>query len=377
MDDLQTTQVQVPEGVIDFGVGQPDISLLPLKSLRAASEHWFSQHQSELLQYGASLGDGKFRHTLSQFLSTRYGTPVPANQLMVTTGASQALDLVCTRFTKPGDTVFVEAPTYFLALLTFRDHGLNVVGIPVDEHGLRIDALKAALAVHRPTLLYTVPTFQNPSGFTLSSARRQELLALAESHNFLVVADEVYHLLDFGTKPPAPLAISADSERVISFGSFSKICAPGLRLGWVQTSATHLNTLADAGLVESGGGLNPFTSGVMRSMITLGLLDSCLDHLRDVYARRSRVLCSALREHAPQLIFADPVGGFFVWAQLPDGRRVADVMSNAARQKVGFQQGTRFSRDDAFASHLRLCFAHYDDADLVDGAKRIARALVP
>lgn len=377
MIDLQTTQMQVPEGVIDFGVGQPDLSLLPLQSLRAASEHWFGRNQTELLQYGAGLGDGKFRHTLSQFLSSRYGTPVPADQLMVTTGASQALDLVCTRFTKPGDTVFVEAPTYFLALLTFRDHGLNVVGIPVDEHGLRMDALAAALTKHQPTLLYTVPTFQNPSGITLSSDRRQQLLALAQSNNFLVVADEVYHLLDFGNKPPAPLAISADSERVISFGSFSKICAPGLRLGWVQTSAAHLNTLAHAGLVESGGGLNPFTSGVMRSMIELGLLDSCLDHLREVYARRSRVLCSVLREHAPQLTFSEPLGGFFVWVQLPDGRRVADVMASAERHKVDFQQGTRFSRDDAFASHLRLCFAHYDDADLVDGAKRIALAIVP
>ncbi|MDQ6611265.1 MAG: PLP-dependent aminotransferase family protein, partial [Gemmatimonadota bacterium] len=282
----RTTQVNVPEGMIDFGVGQPTASLLPLDALRTAANHRLNEGRTDLLAYGADLGDDHFRLALSEFLALRYRATVSAGDLMITASASQALDLICTRFTKHGDTIFVEEPTYFLALLIFRDHGLNVVGIPMDGDGLRIDALEDALTRHRPVFIYSIPTFQNPTAITLAAERRAQLVALAEQHDFLIVADEVYHLLDFGTAPPLPLATYGAGGHVLSLGSFSKICAPGLRLGWVQSPVQHLNTLTGAGLVESGGGLNPFTSGIVRSMLELDLQSACLDHLRRVYGER-------------------------------------------------------------------------------------------
>lgn len=372
-----TMRREAASGVIDFGIGQPSLSLLPVDELRTASDHFLSQGNPVPLQYGADHGEPQFRSTLAEFLGRHYAAPVSADQLLITAGASQSLDLICTRFTKPGDTIFVEEPTYFLALLVFRDHGLNVVGIPIDENGMRTDALEDALTRHKPVLIYTIPTFQNPSAVTLSAERRTRMLALSEAHNFLIVADEVYHLLDFGTAPPPPQPIAAHSEsgRVLSLGSFSKICAPGLRLGWIQSSPAHLDTLTASGLVQSGGGLNPFTSGVMRSLIELGLADSCLNHFRKVYRDRSVLLANLLREHLSEVSFTQPHGGFFIWVQLPSGRDVADVKRAADEHGVSFQAGTRFGAAKSLSQFLRLSFAHYDAENLEEGVRRLAKAV--
>lgn len=377
MTAAPTMRREALEGVIDFGIGQPSLSLLPVNELRTAADHFLAQGNPLLLQYGADHGDTNFRHTLSGFLSRHYATTVPADHLLVTAGASQSVDLICTRFTKHGDTIFVEEPTYFLALLVFRDHGLNVVGIPIDEHGMRVDALEEALTRHHPVLIYTIPTFQNPSAITLSAERRVRLLELSEAHNFLIVADEVYHLLDFGTAPPPPKPLAAHSAtgRVLSLGSFSKICAPGLRLGWIQSSPVHLDTLTGSGLVQSGGGLNPFTSGVMRSLIELGLADTCLEYFRTVYRKRSAVLGNALREHLPDASFTQPDGGFFIWLQLPTGRDVAEIKPVAERQGVNFQAGTRFGSAKVLSQFARLSFAHYDEENIVEGVKRLAKSI--
>jgi DNA-binding transcriptional MocR family regulator len=361
--------------IIDIGKGQPSLSLLPLAGWRTATDHCLAQGDAGLLQYGADEGNAAFRNSLAQFLSRRYAMPVTAAELVVSAGVSQALDLVCTRFTRPGDTIFVEEPTYFLALEIFRDHGLQVVGIPIDGDGIRIDALQDALVHHRPAFLYTIPSFQNPTGTTMSVARREQLMAVSHTHDLLVVADEVYHLLDFGTAPLPPLAAYCQSARVLSLGSFSKICAPGLRLGWVQGAPDVLRTITKSGVVQSGGGLNPFVSGVMRSLIDLGLADAVLDGLRRVYAERSAVLCRTLRERLPAVTFVEPTGGYFVWAQLPAARSAAEFLPVAMAGGAAFHVGTRFSSGGGFAPHLRLSFAHYDAPALEEGVRRLAHAL--
>lgn len=372
---LRITQVNIPTGMIDLGIGQPTPSLLPVEAVRAAADHRLNEINREYLAYGADQGDGFFRNALAKFLSNRYRIPVQRDELFVTASASQALDLICTRFTKPGDTIFVEEPSYFLALLIFRDHGLNVIGVPADANGLRVDALTALLAQHKPIFFYTIPTFQNPSGATLTTERREQLVALAGQHDFFIVADEVYHLLDFGNAPPSPMAKYIDSGRVLSLGSFSKIAAPGLRLGWVQTSRTMLDTLITSGIIESGGGLNPFTSGIARSLLELGLLDSGLDYLRRVYSERSTALCEALHEQLPSMKFVEPKGGFFVWLQLPDGKTTNEIAERSAQLRVNYQPGTRFGRDPELAHYLRLSFAYYERADLREGVRRLALAL--
>ena len=366
-------------GVIDLAIGQPSRSLLPTDALRTAADHCLSRRSPDLLQYGADQGEVEFRQSLANFLSRRYATPIDVDHLMVSASASQALDLVCTRFSRRGDTIFVEEPTYFLALHVFGDHGLRVIGIPIDEDGIRMDALQDALTRNRPAFLYTIPSFQNPSGTTMSAARRAQLMTVCHQHDVLVVADEVYHLLDFGTAPPLPLAAYAHSTptqaRVLSLGSFSKICAPALRLGWIHGAPALLDTLMTSGVVQSGGGLNPFASAVMRSMLDLGLEDACLDHLRHVYAERSSVLCHALHEQLPMARFIEPAGGYFVWLQLPPEIDASRMLPDAVAAGVTFQPGSRFSTGDTLANWVRLSFAHYDAPELVEGVHRLARVL--
>ena len=206
---VRSTQVWLPPGTVHFGIGQPDFDLLPLDLMRRAADHRLAQGNPYLLNYGSEQGDGYFRLALAAFLVAHYAQPVDAERLVLTAGASQGLDLICTLFARNGDAIFVEEPSYFLALRIFEDHGLQVVSLPTDEDGLVVDALEEALAEHNPAFLYLIPTFQNPTGVTLSQARRQRLAEIARERNLLVVADEVYHLLSYAKSPPAPLALYA------------------------------------------------------------------------------------------------------------------------------------------------------------------------
>lgn len=211
----RSSQVNRASSVIDFGIGQPSFDLLPLELMRRATAARFAEGDTELLSYGYEQGDGRFRQALADFLTAEYATAVTPQELMITAGASQALALICTLFTKPGDTVFVEEPSYFLALRILReDFGLNAVPIPTNEKGMRMDALEEALARQRPVFVYTIPAFQNPTGHTLSAQRRARLVALGQEYDFLVVADEVYQLLHYAARPPAPVAAQTASGRV-------------------------------------------------------------------------------------------------------------------------------------------------------------------
>lgn len=377
MDVLfQTTQSHADPDVIDFGAGHPADALLPRTILQQAAALRLAQPDSSLLQYGLEQGDGYFRYALAEFLSRRYATPVDMEHLFVSSGASQALDLICTLYTQPGDVIFVEEPTYFLALRIFADHRLNVVPIATDAHGLDIDALEAALASQRPALLYTIPTHQNPSGFTLPQERRVRLIELSVQHGFLIVADEVYHLLSYDAAPPPPLASFTESGMVLGLGSFSKILAPGLRLGWVQAAPQHMQRLYTSGLLDSGGGLNPFTSGLVRIVLEQGWQDEYLEHLHSVYRQRIKALHASLQEQLGDLVtYIVPTGGYFFWLQLPKAIDAAILFQRAATYKVSFRPGVRFSGRNGLQNYLRLSFAYYDEAELTEGVRRLRAAL--
>lgn len=375
MPAIPTTQFTIPENQIDLGIGQPSLSLLPVAALREAATHRLGRDDRHFLQYGAAQGDGYFRRTLAHFLEQHHGVPTEPDQLLITAGASQALDLICTRLTQPGDTIFVEEPTYFLALLIFRDYRLNVVGIPMDDQGLVIEALEAELRKHRPVLLYTIPAFHNPSAVTLSVERRARLVVLSQTHGFTIIADEVYHLLHYTAVPPPPLAAHISTGNVLSLGSFSKILAPGLRLGWIQATSARLAELLHAGLLESGGGLNPFTSGIVQSVLELGLQESYLAHLKTVYAARAAALTSAVRRHLPESIeVMEPAGGLFLWMRLRGQRDAQELLAAAVRHDVSFQPGSKFSSTGGLRDCLRLSFAYYETDQLIEGVARLGRA---
>ena len=375
MDTVQITQISVPEGWIDFGIGQPQIDILPLEYLAEAAAHRFEQGDHNILQYGTQQGSGDFRISLAKFLGTQYGAAVDPNHLFITAGVSQALDLICAHHTRPGDTVIVEEPSYFLALRIFADYNLKIIGTPIDENGLIIEALEEKLAKYKPTFIYTIPTFHNPSGVTLSADRREKLIGLSEKHDFFIVADEVYQMLAYTSTPPLPMTYYDTSNRVFSLGSFSKILAPGLRLGWIHTRPSLLKPLVACGSLDSGGGLNPFVSSIVNSLIELGLQKKYLNFLRKTYHNRMVTLTKALRRHIPALTFTDPHGGYFIWSCLPGGTDTESLLAAARKHKVGFQTGIKFSSSRGLSNYLRLCFAFYEEEILMKGVERLSHII--
>jgi 2-aminoadipate transaminase len=372
---FSTIQNVVPSDVIDLGLGDPSLSILPLDLIREAAQARLSQKDNSFLQYGAEQGDGHFRLALANFLTKGYGFDVKSESIFVTNGISNALDLICALFTRGGDTIFVEEPTYFLALRIFADHHLNVVPVDTDGNGLVIEALEEKLAEFHPKFLYLIPTFHNPTGTTMPQLRRERLVQLAKEHNFIIVADEVYHLLSYTQTPPKSFAAYSGVENVISLGSFSKILAPGLRLGWLQAHPEKIKRFNACGLLDSGGGLNPFTSAIVREVIESGGLENNINKLINIYSSRLHVMSSALRQHLPDIEYSVPRGGYFFWLHLPEGTETAELRKIAPVFKVDFRPGSLFSSKGGLKNYIRLCYVHYEEAKIEEGIIRLRQCL--
>jgi 2-aminoadipate transaminase len=371
-----TIQAEVSPNLIDLAIGHPGPELLPLELLRDAAARILGQGDRSFLQYGYEQGDLRFRAELSRFLAWEYAMEVSPDSLFVSNGVSQALDLICSLFTRPGDRVFAEEPCYFLALRIFGDHGLNVEGLPTDELGLIPEALERRLGRQRPVLLYTIPTHQNPTGATLPDARRERLVALCRQYGVLLVADEVYHLLTYAGAPPQPLAAFAGAGGILSLGSFSKILAPGLRLGWVQGAPDLLERLSGCGFLDSGGGLAPFTSAVVRGALEQGALMGHLRRLRDTYGSRARAMAQSLRRSlAGRARIAEAGGGFFHWVRLETGQDTEELLPLARARGVTFMPGRRFSTRGEKRDCLRLSFSYYGEDQIEEGIGRLSAAI--
>ncbi len=373
---FSTTQIDIPAGFVDLGRGDPQLSLLPLDLLRAAADHRLSQADNTFLQYGPEQGDGYLRLALASFLADGDESSADPDRLFITAGISSALDLFCTVFAHSGDTIFVEEPSYFLALRIFADHGLHVVSIPTDGSGLIIEALEDALRTHRPKFLYIIPVFQNPSGHTLTQERRERLLSLSRVHGFLLLADEVYQYLHYTFDPPACLGTYPDFENVISLGSFSKILAPGLRLGWIQAAPSVIQRITSCGLLASGGGMNPFTSAVVRGLIEDGALRKNITRLIEAYSARVQSMDEGLKHYLPEAEFTTPQGGYFFWVRLP-GCDAAQWRKEAQASQTDFRPGALFSSRDGLHDYIRLSISFYDSEDIDLGLKRLGQSLHP
>ena len=370
-------------GVIDLAIGQPARSLLPMDKLARASAHRFSKFggwdAQEMLQYSGARGTEEFSAALAKFLSHNYGMPVHAEELMVVNGSSGGLELVCSVFARAGETVLVEEASYFLAFNIFRSHGLNVVPVRSKEGGLCVLALREAITKHAPSMLYLIPTFSNPTGTVMTPELRREVLEACTDGGVLIVADDVYQMLHFGARPPAPINALDGGCASISIGSFSKILCPGMRVGWIHSSADRIHKLASRPFIQSGGGLAPFTTAHLLSMLELGLQQQHLDLPCSEYAARCRALCEALRTHAPSCRFAQPEGGYFVWVTLPEGLTAAALHEHLRDSSAGVAvlPGGRCRVVEAPQADacVRLCYAFYEVDELVEAAKRLGLAI--
>jgi DNA-binding transcriptional MocR family regulator len=361
-----------PPGTINLGIGQPSADLLPVELVRQASESFFSEAHPFELNYGVLAGDQRFLESLAGYLGEGYGTTVDPETLFVTAGSSQALDFVSTVFTTSGDTVFVEEPSYFLAFQVFRDHELNLVAVPVDSDGMRIDVLEALLIENNPALIYTIPSYHNPGGHCMSAERRARLIELSQRHGFLIVADEVYQFLSYFEGPPPAFGTMIESDTVLSLGSFSKILAPAMRLGWIQTGPGLRRRLLQNGFVNSGGSINHYSSHIVRHAIDLGLQQAHVRKLKRTYRSRVEAMQDALQTHFGDLAtWQRPAGGYFFWLRFDDDVRTAALRDRAGELQTGFQPGSVFSSDGRLGNFLRLSFAHYDEDDIREGIARL------
>ena len=372
---LPITQSQIPPDVIDLGAGEPHPASFPLEMIRRAAEERFTQGDPSFLQYGAEQGDGYFRLALAQFLSRGYGSPMNLENIFITAGISSALDLLCTLFTQSGDTIFVEETTFFVAPRIFADHHLNIVPIAMDENGLMIESLEENLKIHKPKFFYTIPVHHNPTGTTLIEARRTRLIELAQQFDFLILADEVYQLLSYSDNPPKPFAAHTDIENIISLGSFSKILAPGLRLGWLQAHPNRIKRLVTSGLLDSGGGMNPFTSAIIRGVLESGDMEKNIHNLIETYRPRLQTMDAMLQKHLTDITYAVPNGGYFFWLRFSEQINTAELRQQAQAFKVGLRQGALFSSTGGAQNYIRLCFAYYDEAHIEEGILRLKECL--
>jgi DNA-binding transcriptional MocR family regulator len=376
---LPTIQYVARAGVIDLGWGHPVPAALPVRTWGACQQDALGRYSWQALTYGYAAGPA----ALIEWLCERLGgidarAPAP-DEVFVTAGASLAIELVSTLLTRPGDRVLVDSPTYHLALRILADRDVELVSAPTDGRGIDPHATRELLrrlhaAGHRTPLLYTVPTFANPTGTSLPAERRRGLVEIARDSGTVIVEDDAYRELAYdGAAPPSLWSIAA-GRGVIRVGSFSKTVGPGLRLGWITAEPEVVRRLSGRGFVDSGGGLNHATALAMAEMGSSGRYDEHVRAIREVYRRQRDALVSALHGELPGVEVVAPPGGWFLWLRLPNGMSATRLLSGAERHSVSFLPGKLFYPQPAGEDHFRLSFSMYEPAELVEAARRLGRA---
>jgi DNA-binding transcriptional MocR family regulator len=285
------------------------------------------------------------------------------------------LDLVARILLEPGDLVIVEVPSYLGALSLFRATGARLLGVPMDREGMRTDILERLLARYRPQLIYTLPTFQNPSGQVMSAERRQALLSLAQHYQVPILEDDPYGEAYFGEPPPLPLKSFDRHGHVIYLSTFSKILFPGIRIGWLVAPRPVVDRLA---LVKQHADLhsNTLAQWALTEFIRQGWLHGHLETLRQVYPRKCRAMLAALGDHVPRgLRWNEPAGGFNLWCHLEDGLRAKELLLEAGRRQVAFVVGEAFHADGGGQGALRLNYSYQSEGNIRQGIRRLGEAL--
>jgi len=371
-------------GIISFAGGFPDSALFDVAGIGHAVQSALADNPGAALQYGATEGFGPLRQQIASLMQVKGVADLHAEDLIVTTGSQQALDLIGKVMINPGDTVIVEGPTFLATIQCFRLYGANVVSAPVDANGVDTDKLEALIAQHKPRLVYLIPSFGNPSGATLTLERRRKVLELALRYQTLVVEDDPYGDLYFDLPPPPSMLALSESvpgsrDWLAHCGSLSKVLSPGLRIGWLVAPP---EMLARATMCKqfSDAHTSTFAQTTAAAYLAAGELPAALDRVRPVYAERARVMCEALRAELGDAIeFVAPQGGLFVWARLTGaGGALADGAELARRaiaEGVAFVPGAPFFAAQPDPASLRLSFATVDTDRIREGVARLARAL--
>ena len=371
-------------GIISFAGGFPDSAMFDVEGIRAASNAALDEEPGGALQYGATEGYNPLREQLAAFMSSKGAQDVAADNLIVTTGSQQALDLLGKTLISPGDKVIVEGPTFLATIQCFRLYGAELISAPIDAHGVKTDELEKLIAEHKPKFVYLIPTFGNPSGAMLSAERRKAVLEMAVKHNTLIVEDDPYGDLYFGDAPPPSLlnlsaTVPGSRELLVHCGSLSKVLSPGLRVGWMIAPAELLGK-ATMCKQFSDAHTSTFAQATAAQYLKAGRMPATLARVRKVYGERAQAMGDALRNDLSDAVdFVQPQGGLFVWARLTGaGGKVADgnVLAKRAIEKgVAFVPGTPFFCANPDHATFRLSFATADVEKIREGVARLGQAI--
>jgi 2-aminoadipate transaminase len=378
-------QVTERPDFISFAGGLPAPEVFPVEEVAAVTQQILREQGAQALQYGATEGYRPLREFIAQQMAEEAGFPVSLENVLITTGSQQALDLMGKILVDPGNSLLVESPTYLAALQAWNAYGARYHEISSDEQGLQIEALEAALTTE-PKFLYTIPNFQNPSGVTLSLERRKRLVEIARGVGLPIVEDDPYRELRFeGEHLPRLIALDGQQQAsdagyagdVISISTFSKVLAPGLRVGWIVAAAELISKLAQA---KQGTDLHTATLNQMLvyELARSGFIKQHLPIIIQIYRERRDAMLAALEEHFPERVtWTRPQGGMFLWVTLPDGIDTGEALRAAIEERVAFVPGTSFHPAGGGAHTMRLNFSHARPEMIYEGIARLSKVLHP
>ncbi|HCW98830.1 MULTISPECIES: aminotransferase-like domain-containing protein [Pantoea] len=366
------------EGVISLGGGIPNPDLFDTEGLQIAMDRLMTTERRDAFQYGLSEGDPKLREAIAQIMSER-GIDSTPDDIVVTSGSQQSLDLLARALINPGDTIVVERPTYLAALQVFQLAEARLASVGTDGEGMIVDELEELVKRQKIKAVYIVPTFGNPSGVTLSASRRQKLVALAQEHDFIIFEDDPYSEINFTNETFRPLKSFAQemkaSDRVIYTSTFSKILAPGARVGWISLpdwlkqqvvilkQATDLHT-------------SSLSQSLTRHYLETGRLTSQIDLIRTEYKKKCDALCAALQsEMGERIRFHRPLGGMFLWATFNYEFNTTEWLKSTLQNGVVYVPGEFFYCDNPDKSTLRLSYVTVSEDNLLKAAQRLNASL--
>ena len=361
-------------GVISFGGGNPSPTALPDDIVADISRELVATNGKVLLQYGMTEGLPSLREALVPYIEQEFSVKTAMEEILPVTGSTQAFNLLLDAYTDPGDVILTENPTFLGATQAMHLHQLKVVPVDSDDEGLRIDALEAAILRHRPRMLYTIPTFQNPTGVTMPLERRRQIAALAEKYDLLVAEDDPYHSLRYAGQPLPSIKSFDRAGRVALMGSFSKVISPGLRVGFLVCEPQLMRKCV---ICKQSDDLHTpnLNQAIVEAYLRKNLLPAHLETVCSRYREQMQCMLSALEQMEGIHRFTRPEGGLFIFAWLPEDVNATDTLMKAVERGVAYVPGTYFYPDGGHHNTLRLNFSNADIPTIQRGMALLAECL--
>lgn len=361
--------------VISFAGGLPAPELFPVAELKRVTDEIYDESGRQALQYSTAIGYPQLREQIVK-RTAHQGVKTTIDNIMISTGSQQSIDLTAKMFVNPGDTVIVEKPTYLCALDVFRSYGAHIVGVDMDENGMKIDQLEKAVAENPNTkFIYTIPNFQNPTGRTMSADRRERMIEIADNYDIMIVEDDPYGAIRFAGDDIEPIKFYDDHERVIYLSTFSKILAPGLRLAWIVAEKSLIKKFT---LMKQSADVHSdnLTQHIVAKFMSEYDIDDHIDKIKQIYRKRERVMMNAIEAFFPKNVhYSHPEGGLFIWVEVPGDVDTKALFDTCIKHNVAFVPGEPFYPDAVTPGTFRLNYSNMSDDHIKTGIKRLGDAI--